>query len=110
MENLKKVAILGRPNVGKSSLFNRLLKKRVAITSDIVGTTRDVKRRVVTTQNGSEFELLDTGGIDDSSDMFKKVKELSLKSADEADIIIFMVDGKQIPQMRIESFFISYNF
>ncbi len=98
MENLKKVAILGRPNVGKSSLFNRLLKKRVAITSDIVGTTRDVKKRVVTTQNGSEFELLDTGGIDDSSDMFKKVKELSLKSADEADIIIFMVDGKQIPQ------------
>jgi len=98
MENLKKVAILGRPNVGKSSLFNRLLRKRVAITSDVVGTTRDVKRRVVTTQNGREFELLDTGGIDSSSKIFQKVKELSLKSAKEADIIVFMVDGKQIPQ------------
>jgi len=98
MKDLKKVAILGRPNVGKSSLFNRLLRKRVAITSDVVGTTRDIKKRVVTTQNGREFELLDTGGIDDSSEMFQRVKELSLKSAKEADIIIFMVDGKQIPQ------------
>ncbi|NPA61503.1 MAG: ribosome biogenesis GTPase Der [Epsilonproteobacteria bacterium] len=98
MENLKKVAIIGRPNVGKSSLFNRLLKKRVAITSDVIGTTRDVKKRVVTTDNGREFELLDTGGIDDTTEMFQRVKELSLKSAKEADIIIFMVDGKEIPQ------------
>ncbi len=74
MENLKKVAIIGRPNVGKSSLFNRLLKKRVAITSDVIGTTRDVKKRVVTTDNGREFELLDTGGIDDTTEMFQRVK------------------------------------
>ncbi len=107
MEDLKKVAILGRPNVGKSSLFNRLLRKRVAITSDVVGTTRDIKRRVVTTQNKREFELLDTGGIDDSSLMFKRVKELSLKSAKEADIIIFMVDGKQIPQEEDKKLFSS---
>ncbi len=77
MENLKKVAILGRPNVGKSSLCNRLLKKRVAIPSDIVGTTRDVKRRVVTLQMEVNLSFLDTGGIDDSSDMLKGKRVIS---------------------------------
>ncbi len=57
-----------------------------------------MKKRFVTTDNGREFELLDTGGIDDTTEMFQRVKELSLKSAKEADIIIFMVDGKEIPQ------------
>ncbi len=63
---MKKVAILGRPNVGKSSLFNRLVKRRDAITSDISGTTRDIKRDIVTTLENREFEILDTGGIDSS--------------------------------------------
>ncbi len=75
MENLKKVAIIGRPNVGKSSLFNRLLKKRVAITSDVIGTTENVKKRVVTTDNGREFELHRSGGIDDTTrDVSREVK------------------------------------
>ncbi len=96
--DLKKVAILGRPNVGKSSLFNRLAKKRDAITSDIEGTTRDIKKRVINISDNRDFEIIDTGGIDDSSEMFSTVKKLSLKIAKEADIIIYMVDGKIIPQ------------
>ncbi|CAA6826008.1 MAG: GTP-binding protein EngA [uncultured Sulfurovum sp.] len=98
MTKLKKVAILGRPNVGKSSLFNRLLRQRDAITSDIVGTTRDVKKRMVTISGNRDFEVIDTGGIDDSTEMFATVKKLSLRAADEADIILYLVDGKNIPQ------------
>ncbi len=98
MTQLKKVAILGRPNVGKSSLFNRLLRQRDAITSDVVGTTRDVKKRMVTISGNRDFEVIDTGGIDDSTEMFSIVKKLSLRAADEADIIIYVVDGKNIPQ------------
>jgi len=94
---LKKVAIVGRPNVGKSSLFNRLARQRDAITSDMSGTTRDIKRRIVTISQNRDFEVLDTGGIDYSSELFTKVAEFSLRAAAEADIIIYMVDGKTIP-------------
>jgi len=97
MTQLKKVAILGRPNVGKSSLFNRLLRQRDAITSDVVGTTRDIKKRQVTISGNRDFEVVDTGGIDDSTEMFATVKKLSLRAADEADIIVYVVDGKNIP-------------
>ncbi len=98
MNRLKKVAILGRPNVGKSSLFNRLARQRDAITSDIEGTTRDIKKRVVTISGDRDFEVIDTGGIDDSTEMFATVKKMSLRTAKEADIILYMVDGKSIPQ------------
>ena len=94
---MKKVVILGRPNVGKSSLFNRLARERDAITSDVSGTTRDVKKRIVTISGNRDFEVLDTGGIDYSSEMFSKVAELSLRAADEADIILYLVDGKTLP-------------
>jgi len=94
---LKKVAILGRPNVGKSSLFNRLARQRDAITSDVSGTTRDIKKRIVTISGNRDFEVIDTGGIDYSSDLFSKVADFSLKAADLADVIIYMVDGKTIP-------------
>ncbi len=94
---MKKVAILGRPNVGKSSLFNRLARERDAITSDISGTTRDIKKRIVTISGDREFEILDTGGIDRSSELFAKVADFSLRAAKEADIILYMVDGKSIP-------------
>lgn len=96
-QTLKKVAIVGRPNVGKSSLFNRLARQRDAITSDFSGTTRDVKKRIVTISQNRDFEVLDTGGIDYSSELFTKVAEFSLRAAEEADIIIYMVDGKTIP-------------
>ncbi|PAF53139.1 ribosome biogenesis GTPase Der [Helicobacter sp. 13S00482-2] len=94
---MKKIAILGKPNVGKSSLFNRLIKERIAITSEVSGTTRDVNRKIASIE-GNEFEIFDTGGIDESTLLFSKVKELSLKSAKEADIVLYLVDGKLIPQ------------
>ncbi len=97
MQELKKVAILGRPNVGKSSLFNRLARQRDAITSDVSGTTRDLKKRIVTISGNRDFEIIDTGGIDYSSELFSKVADFSLKAADMADIIIYMVDGKTLP-------------
>ena len=94
---MKKIAIIGRPNVGKSSLFNRLVKKRDAITSDIAGTTRDVKRREVVINNKRAL-LLDTGGLDKGCELYDKIKEMSLKAAHKADVILYMVDGKGIPE------------
>ena len=101
---MKKIAIIGRPNVGKSSLFNRLLKKRDAITADIAGTTRDVKRRTAVIIN-KEAQLLDTGGLDKGCELFDKIKEMSLKAAYSADIILYMVDGKSIPEDEDKKFF-----
>ncbi|PNV84017.1 MAG: ribosome biogenesis GTPase Der [Sulfurimonas sp.] len=101
---MKKIAIIGRPNVGKSSLFNRLVKKRDAITSDIAGTTRDVKRRSVMIMN-KEALLLDTGGLDQGCELFDKIKEKSLEAAKKADIILYMVDGKSIPEEKDKKLF-----
>jgi GTP-binding protein len=94
---MKKLAIIGRPNVGKSSFFNRLLKERDAITSEQAGTTRDIKRRVATVLD-KEVELIDTGGLDEGNELFEKIREKSLKAAREADIILYMVDGKSLPE------------
>jgi GTP-binding protein len=94
---MKKIAIIGRPNVGKSSLFNRLVKKRDAITSEQAGTTRDIKRRN-TIIIDKMVELLDTGGLDKGCELFDKIKEKSLEAANRADIILYMVDGKSLPE------------
>jgi len=104
-EALKKIAIVGRPNVGKSSLFNRLARQRDAITSDMSGTTRDIKKRIVTISQNREFEVLDTGGIDYSTELFATVARFSLRAAEEADIIIYMVDGKTIPHEEDKELF-----
>ncbi len=93
---MKKIAIIGKPNVGKSSLFNRILKQRDAIVSDEAGTTRDVKKRIA--QIGEkEAELIDTGGLEERDELFDKVKDKALQAAKEADIILYMVDGKKLP-------------
>jgi GTP-binding protein len=105
MQELKKVAIVGRPNVGKSSLFNRLARQRDAITSDQSGTTRDVKKRIVTISQNRDFEVVDTGGIDYSSELFSKVAAFSLRAAKQADIILYMVDGKSIPNEEDKTLF-----
>ena len=101
---MKKIAIIGRPNVGKSSLFNRLVKKRDAITSDLAGTTRDVKRKTALIIN-KEVQLLDTGGLDKGCELFDKIKEMSLKAAYKADIILYMVDGKGLPEEEDKKLF-----
>lgn len=91
-----KVALVGRPNAGKSSLFNRFLKYRDAITSDTAGTTRDVKKRVATF-NGYEAELYDTGGLEERDEMFVHVKKKALEAGEEADIVLFVIDSKVLP-------------
>ncbi len=94
---MKKVAILGKPNVGKSSLFNRMAKERIAITSDISGTTRDVRQKEILL-NDCPCIIVDTGGLDNSSELFENVRKKSLESSKKADIILYVVDGKSIPQ------------
>jgi GTPase len=93
-----KIALIGQPNVGKSSLFNRIAKKKVAIVSDLAGTTRDIRRREVEIYDKPAL-MLDTGGIDNTNDeIFSNVKRLSIETAKEADIVLYMVDGKKIPE------------
>ena len=101
---MKKIAILGKPNVGKSSLFNRILKQRDAIVSEQAGTTRDIKRRIVTIED-KEAELIDTGGLEDRDELFEKVKQKSLEAAKKADIILYMVDGKMLPDEEDKKIF-----
>ena len=102
---LKKIALIGQPNVGKSSLFNRIAKKRIAIVSDLAGTTRDVRRHEVEILDRDAL-MLDTGGIDETEDaIFTNVKRKAVETAKEADIILFMVDGKKIPDDKDKELF-----
>ena len=94
---MKQIAIIGKPNVGKSSLFNRFAREKDAIISEISGTTRDVKKREILI-NDREAILLDTGGFDTSSELFETVTEKALKTASEADIILYMVDGRRLAE------------
>jgi len=97
------VALVGRPNVGKSTLFNRLIGERLAIVDDTPGTTRD---RLVSEAewNGRAFHVVDTGGIDPShggktplsigsADFIKEIRQQALMAARDADAILFIVDG-----------------
>ena len=90
---LKTVAIVGRPNVGKSTIFNKLVGKKVSIIEDTPGVTRDRIYSKVT-YNNYKFHLIDTGGIDVSDENFNDEIIIQANIAiDEADIIIFVVDG-----------------
>ena len=88
------VAIVGRPNVGKSTLFNRFLEERKAIVDDISGVTRD-RQYGVTEWNGKTFNVIDTGGfVPDSRDMFEtEIRKQVNIAIEEANAIIFMVDA-----------------
>ena len=91
MENL--VAIVGRPNVGKSTLFNRLTKTRHAIVSDIAGTTRDRQYGKVE-WCGKEFSVVDTGGwVVNTDDIFEdEIRKQVVIATQECDVILFLVD------------------
>lgn len=89
------VALVGRPNVGKSTIFNRIVGKRISIIEDTPGVTRD---RIYGTANFDEysFHLIDTGGIDVSKEMFHdEIKIQAQIAIEEADLVLFVVDGKE---------------
>jgi len=98
------VALVGRPNVGKSTLFNRLVGERLAIVDDTPGTTRD---RLISESewNGVDFHVIDTGGIDPShggktplstgsADFVQQIKEQALIAIEDADAILMLTDGE----------------
>ncbi len=93
MANL--VAIVGRPNVGKSTLFNRLTQSRKAIVSDIAGTTRD-RQYGKCNWNAREFSVVDTGGwVVNSDDIFEDaIRKQVIVATEEADLVLFLVDVK----------------
>lgn len=89
------VALLGRPNVGKSTLFNRIVGKKISIIEDTPGVTRDRIYGNAHFENHS-FHLIDTGGIDISEEHFNdSIKMQAELAIDEADVILFVVDGKE---------------
>jgi ribosome-associated GTPase engA len=95
-EKMKQVvAIVGRPNVGKSTLFNKLIGDRLSIVKNEPGVTRDRLYREME-WSGKEFLLVDTGGLEPKTDdfMMNKIKEQAQVAIDEADVVIFLVDGK----------------
>ncbi len=98
------VALVGRPNVGKSTLFNRLIGERLAIVDDTPGTTRD-RLYAEAEWNGRAFDLVDTGGIDPShggrtplsigsADFIGEIRDQALIAVEDADAILFVTDGE----------------
>ena len=92
---LPTVALVGRPNVGKSTLFNKIVGKQISIIEDIPGVTRD-RIYQEATYNKKKFYLIDTGGIDTTKmDFNSEIKMQSEIAINEADIVVFIVDGKE---------------
>lgn len=89
------LGIIGRPNVGKSTLFNRIAGRRIAITDDMPGVTRD-RIEVETSWLGKNFKLVDTAGFDLQADILKKeMQEQFFKALEEADFLILVVDASE---------------
>ena len=101
--NLPKVAIVGRPNVGKSSLFNRMIGARSAIVESSGGTTRD-RLHARIRWKGKDFTIIDTAGFETAApgNMAELVLKQIRRGVEEADIIIFVTDGAAgiVPQDR----------
>lgn len=91
----KTVCLIGRPNTGKSTLFNRLINEKKAIIDDMPGVTRDRIYGIVN-YNDKSFNLIDTGGIDLAKETFNEnIKVQAELAIDESDIIVFVIDGKE---------------
>ncbi|EAH4639468.1 ribosome biogenesis GTPase Der [Campylobacter jejuni] len=103
---MQSIILIGKPNVGKSSLFNKMARQRIAITSDISGTTRDANKTEIYIHSKKAM-LIDSGGLDESDELFKNVKKNTLKVAKESDIILYLVDGKLAPDDEDRQFFYS---
>src|SRR5439155_9434267 len=89
------VSLVGRPNVGKSSLFNRLVGGRPALVEDMPGVTRD-RRYGICTWLDARFRLVDTGGLDPSADgILGAMRAQTLRAVDEANVLVFVVDVKE---------------
>jgi len=87
------VALVGRPNVGKSTLFNRLTRRRDALVADVPGLTRD-RRYGVADLGEADCTLIDTGGLFDSSDVGALMARQARSAIDEADLVVFVVDAR----------------
>ncbi len=98
-DNRVRIALLGRPNVGKSSLYNTLAKKQQAIVADRAGTTRDINRTLIKYM-GREIELLDTAGIRRSGRIERGVEHFSvlrsLQAIEESDVCLLLVDATEL--------------
>ncbi|MDR0746465.1 MAG: ribosome biogenesis GTPase Der [Helicobacteraceae bacterium] len=90
---MRSIALVGRPNAGKSTLFNRLTRSAAAVTSDVAGTTRDI-RSAIAEVGGKKALIVDTGGLAEGSDLLLRVREHALKAAKKADITLFIADGQ----------------
>ena len=89
------VALVGRPNVGKSTIFNKIVGQKISIIEDTPGVTRD-RIYSESTYNNYKFNIIDTGGIDISNERFNdNIKVQASIAIDEADIVLFVVDGKE---------------
>lgn len=89
------VAIVGRPNVGKSTLFNRLARRRLALVENVPGVTRD-RHYAETDWHGREFTLIDTGGFlpEEQDSLLAAVRQQAQLAVEESDVILFVVDGR----------------
>jgi len=89
------IAIVGRPNVGKSTLFNRLIGRRRSLVRDVPGVTRD-RLYGTATHERWQATVVDTGGFDPSSDsdLVQGVRRQVLQAVDEADLLVFVIDGR----------------
>ena len=90
-----RVAIVGRPNVGKSSIFNWLAGRRLAIVEDVAGVTRD-RLTTLIEHDGQHFELIDTGGIgiEDVDNLTDQVEAQISAAIEDADVLLFVVDSR----------------
>src|SRR5438445_1794104 len=96
-QSLKEVVIVGRPNVGKSTLFNRLAGSRRALIHDLPGMTRDRLTTIATLDDGRKYELTDTGGLEYGASPMSayapEIRAQATRAVESADLVLFVVDG-----------------